>query len=213
MQCAQQEIKDEGAADGLLGEIDIAECHICVVLKRRRDRIPRWRLLASSASALGRDPADEERLAGVDGGLDEVVEARLGALVHLVEVPVGVDAREERDRRDAEHRGSGQAVTQHWLSRRRGGVIELERNIAGLSSLQQHVFILHFSCKRLATAGNRTRVARVAGEHHTTRPQLLGGACDRRITIIVKCEIEKSAQPTAFSHSSSLNLSRRQERQ
>ena len=27
--------------------------------------------------------------------------------------------------------------------------------------------------KRLATAGNRTRVARVAGEHHTTRPQLL----------------------------------------
>ena len=107
MQCAQQEIKDEGAADGLLGEIDIAECHICVVLKRRRDRIPRWRLLASSASALGRDPADEERLAGVDGGLDEVVEAGLGALVHLVEVALGVDAREERDRRDAEHRGSG----------------------------------------------------------------------------------------------------------
>ena len=26
---------------------------------------------------------------------------------------------------------------------------------------------------KTATAGNRTRVARVAGEHHTTRPQLL----------------------------------------
>eukprot|EP00964_Phaeocystis_antarctica_P081426 scaffold50947_cov80-Phaeocystis_antarctica.AAC.1 len=96
-----------GAADGLLREIDIAECHICVVLKRRRDCIPRGRLLPSSASSLGRNPADEERLAGVDGGLDEVVEAGLGALVHLVEVALGVDAREERDRRDAEHRGSG----------------------------------------------------------------------------------------------------------
>ena len=27
---------------------------------------------------------------------------------------------------------------------------------------------------KTATAGNRTRVARVAGEHHTTRPRLLG---------------------------------------
>ena len=35
--------------------------------------------------------------------------------------------------------------------------------------------------KRLATAGNRTRVARVAGEHHTTRPQLLGSDCQCRI--------------------------------
>ena len=55
-------------------QIDIAECHIRVVLKRLRDGVPRRRLLGSSASAFGRDPANEERLSGVDLLLDVSIE-------------------------------------------------------------------------------------------------------------------------------------------
>ena len=48
-------------------QVDIAKCHIRVVLKRLRDSIPRRRLLASSASPGGGDPPHEEP-APVEGG-------------------------------------------------------------------------------------------------------------------------------------------------
>ena len=39
--------------------------------------------------------------------------------------------------------------------------------------------------QNFAAAGNRTRVARVAGEHHTTRPQLLLDVCIVKSPVLI----------------------------
>jgi len=54
------------AANLLLGQVDVSEANQFVLCKRRRGPVPRWRLLLSSASAFGRDPAHEKSAARVN---------------------------------------------------------------------------------------------------------------------------------------------------
>ena len=58
---------------------------------------------------------------------------------------------------------------------------------------------ISLAIRQNATAGNRTRVARVAGEHHTTRPQLL--LDDRRVKspvlILSDSEHEHEREPSS----------------
>jgi len=80
--------------------------HLRVVRKRLRDGVPRGRLLPSSASALGSDPADEECATGVNLALDVVLKHALRALGDDVEMAVRVD-RPKDGAKHGQSRGHG----------------------------------------------------------------------------------------------------------
>mmetsp|Transcript_15168 Transcript_15168/g.18211 ORF Transcript_15168/g.18211 Transcript_15168/m.18211 type:complete len:228 (-) Transcript_15168:67-750(-) len=79
------------ASDWLLGEVDVSKRHIRVIRKGLHDTIPCRGLLASSASSLRGNPADEERLARINLCFDGFLKICLRQLDGRVKMPFRVD--------------------------------------------------------------------------------------------------------------------------